>query len=187
MFHMSKKCGKNTGETFDLASYWQASYENWLGYKIFILLVLALISYSFLQITSGNYTWKWKGTSPREFFKLSKKSLPHGCFHNLATFCKWFSGKNKGKKQQNYKKLKKIWYFNVINIAECWCEVGSTSEVSVINESSSMQLLVALFFQMVVWFMDNLLCLCDVWKGRSYVNTNVSVSSIFNNGHFYLK
>ena len=38
-----------------------------------------------------------------------------------------------------------------------------------------------------VWLMDNLLCLCDVWKGRSYVNSNVSVSSIFNNGQFYLK
>ena len=35
--------------------------------------------------------------------------------------------------------------------------------------------------------MDNLLCLCDVWKGRSYVNSNVSVFSTFNNGQFYLK
>ena len=35
--------------------------------------------------------------------------------------------------------------------------------------------------------MDNLLCLFDVWKGRSYVNANVSVSSISNNGQFYLK
>ena len=36
-----------------------------------------------------------------------------------------------------------------------------------------------------VWLIDNLLCLCDVWKGRSYVNSNVSVSSIFSNGQFY--
>ena len=35
--------------------------------------------------------------------------------------------------------------------------------------------------------MDNLLCLCNMWKGRSYTNENVSVSSIFNNGQFYLK
>ena len=28
-------------------------------------------------------------------------------------------------------------------------------------------------------FMDNFQCLCDVWKGRSYVNANVTVSSIF--------
>ena len=38
-----------------------------------------------------------------------------------------------------------------------------------------------------VWLMDNLLCLCDVWKGPSYVKSNVSVSSIFNEGHFYIK
>ena len=95
--------------------------------------------------------WKWKGTSTRDFFKLSKKNLPHGCFHNLATFCKWFSGKNKGKKQQHYKKFKQIWYFNVINIAECWCEIDCTSEGSVINQSSSMQLPVATFFQMALF------------------------------------
>ena len=37
-----------------------------------------------------------------------------------------------------------------------------------------------------VWFMDNLLCLCDVLKRRSYVNVNVSVSSIFI-FEFYIK
>ena len=35
--------------------------------------------------------------------------------------------------------------------------------------------------------MDNLLSLCNVWKGRSYVDSNVSVSSIFSNGQFYIK
>ena len=38
-----------------------------------------------------------------------------------------------------------------------------------------------------VWFIDNLLCPCDLSKDRSYVNANVSVFSIFNNGQFYLK
>ena len=37
------------------------------------------------------------------------------------------------------------------------------------------------------WFMDKLLCLCDVWKGQSYVNVNLSISSIFSNSQFYLK
>ena len=41
MFHMSKKCGKNAGETF-------------------------------------SERYQYKETS------LSKKNLPHGCFHNLA-------------------------------------------------------------------------------------------------------
>ena len=39
-----------------------------------------------------------------------------------------------GVKQQHYKKLKQIRYFNIINIAECWCEIGCTSEGSVINQ-----------------------------------------------------
>ena len=38
-----------------------------------------------------------------------------------------------------------------------------------------------------VWFMDNLLCLCDVRKGRSYVNANVYIFSISSNGQSYLK
>ena len=38
-----------------------------------------------------------------------------------------------------------------------------------------------------VWFMDNLLCLCNVWKGWSYANADVSVWRIFINGQFYLK
>ena len=129
--------------------------------------------------------WKWRGTSSRDFFKLSKKNLLHGCFHNLATFCKWFSGKNKGEKQQHYKKLKQISYFNFINIAECWCEIGCTSEGLTKVQVRNFPLLH--FPDGSAWFMDNLLCLCDVWKGRSYVNANVSVSSIFSNGQFCLK
>ena len=35
--------------------------------------------------------------------------------------------------------------------------------------------------------MDNLLCLCNVWQGRPYVNANVCVSSILKKGQFYLK
>ena len=35
--------------------------------------------------------------------------------------------------------------------------------------------------------MKNLICICVMWKGQSYVNANVSVSSIFKNGQFFLK
>ena len=38
-----------------------------------------------------------------------------------------------------------------------------------------------------VWFMGNLVCLCDVPNGWSYLNIKVSVSSIFNCDHFYFK
>ena len=57
----------------------------------------------------------------------------------------------KGGKQQHYKKLKQIRYFNIINIAECWCEIGYTSEGSVINKSWSTQFPVALFSQMALF------------------------------------
>ena len=42
-------------------------------------------------------------------------------------------------------------------------------------------------FQVPKCFMDNALYLCNIWKGRSWVNANVSVSSIFNNDQFYLR
>ena len=120
--------------------YWH--YFITLSYKL--QLVTSQES-SHSSMLSQSCRWKWKGTSTRDFSKLSKKDLPHGCFHNLVTFCKWLSGKNKGKKQQRYKKLKQIWYFNVINIAECWYKIGCTSKGSVINQSSSTQLPVTTF------------------------------------------
>ena len=98
--------------------------------------------------------------------------------------------RTKGGKQQHYNKLKQIRYFNVINIAKCWCEIGCifcTSEGSVINQLTYAISGCYIFPDDSVWFMNNLVCLCDVWKGRSYLNANVSISSIFNNGQFYLK
>ena len=41
--------------------------------------------------------WKWKETSTRDFCRKLSEKNPDGCFQNLATFCKWFSGENKGK------------------------------------------------------------------------------------------
>ena len=35
--------------------------------------------------------------------------------------------------------------------------------------------------------MKNVICICNMWKGQSYVNANVSVSSIFKNCQFFLK
>ena len=58
--------------------------ETCFSYKIFILLVLALVYCSFLQVARGNFIasmflqiwrWKWKETSTRDFFKLSKKNV----------------------------------------------------------------------------------------------------------------
>ena len=62
-----------------------------------------------------------------------------------------FLVRTKGGKQQHYKKLKQIRYFNIVNIAECLCEIGCTSEGSVINQSWSTHLLVDTFFQMALF------------------------------------
>lgn len=65
-----------------------------------------------------NCWWKCKKKcSTRYFFQLSIKNIAHGCFHNHATFCEWFWGENKERKQQNYQKLWHITYFNIINMS----------------------------------------------------------------------
>ena len=57
---------------------------------------------------------------------------------------------NRGK-QKHYNKRKQIKYFNIINIAEWWCEIDCISEDSVINQSSSTQFLDATFSQMALF------------------------------------
>ena len=75
---------------------------------------------------------KWEQTS-RDFFKLLKKNIPHGCFQNPATFCKWFSGETKERLTATFQNLKEIRYFNIINIAGCWWGFQSTTKVQVHN------------------------------------------------------
>ena len=84
----------------------QASEETCFSYKIFILVVLELVYYSFLEVKGGNLIAKLpfgyvfakllvkieRNFSQRFFFKLSKKNLSQGCLHNLTPFCKWFAG-----------------------------------------------------------------------------------------------
>ena len=52
--------------------------------------------------------------------------------------------------QLSCEKLKQIRYFDIINIAECLCEIGCISEGSVINQSWSKQVPVAAFSQMAL-------------------------------------
>ena len=118
--------------------------------------------------------------SCRWSFKLSKGISPMDAFiifqlsRRARLRRKWFSGENKGRKKQHYKKRKQIRYFIIINTAECWYIIGCTSEGSVRSTDGSLL------------FMNNLVCLCDVWKGRPYVNAKASLSSIFNIGQSYL-
>ena len=66
-------------------------------------------------------------------FKLSKKICPIDVSINLQLSTDDFQVTTKGGKQQHYKKLKQIRYFNIINIVECWYEIGCTADGSVIN------------------------------------------------------
>ena len=81
-------------------------------------------------------------------------------------------GRKQGQENKHYNKRKQIRYFNIINIAERWCEIGCTSKTSIINQSWSMQFRLAIFFWMTL---------------LDYINANVSVSLIFKNSQFYLK
>ena len=66
---------------------------------------------------------------------------------------------------------------NIHYIAECWCKIDCTSEGSKLNYA---------IYRCNI-FPDGSVCLCHMWKGQSYVNGNVSVPSIFNSGHLFLK
>ena len=114
----------------------------------------------FLQSCRG----KWKETSTSNF---SKKNLPMDVF---IWFSNGFKARTKVGKQERYKKLKQIRYFKVyqhclvlmrnrmyfrgfchfIIIAEWWCEIGCTSEGSVINQCWSKQFPVTIFSRMAL-------------------------------------
>ena len=42
-------------------------------------------------------------------------------------------GRKQGQENKHYNKRKQIRYFNIINIAERWCEIGCTSKTSITN------------------------------------------------------
>ena len=83
--------------------------------------------------------WKWKETSTRYFFKLSKEISTMDVFIILQVSTNDFRVRIKGGRQQYYKKPKQIRCFNVINIAECWWEIFCTSKESIVNQSCSTQ------------------------------------------------
>ena len=95
-------------------------------------------------------------------------------------------------KQHCYKKRKHIRYLNIFNIINI-STLLSADAISAILLSVPWTKVEIPNFSLLhflggsAWLMKNSLCLCDARKGRSYVNSNVSVSSIFNNGQFYLK
>ena len=65
--------------------------------------------------------------------KFLWKSLPLGCSHNLQLsrserlHHKRFQLRTNRGKEHHFNKLKPIKYFDIINIAKCWCEIGCIS------------------------------------------------------------
>ena len=64
---------------------------------------------------------------------------------------KWFSDENTERETTSLQETKADQILNILNIAECWCEIGYTSKGSIINESWSTQFPVDTFFQMVLF------------------------------------
>ena len=53
-------------------------------------------------------------------------------YRSIASPTNAFRVRAKGGKQQHYKKLKQIRYYNIANIAECLCKIGCTSKSVVV-------------------------------------------------------
>ena len=104
-----------------------------------------------------------------------------------------FRVRTKRAKQHYYMKRKQIRYLNIFNIINILKLLGAGAKSAILLRVPSLTKVEVRNFSLLIfpdgsfWLVDNLLCLCDLWKGRSYVNSNVSVHSIFNNGQFYLK
>ena len=95
--------------------------------------------------------WKWKETFTSDFLSYQRIISPMDVFIILQLSVNDFRVRTKGRKQQNYKKLKQTRYFNNIYIAECWCEIGCTSEGSAMGQSWRTQFPVAAFSQMALF------------------------------------
>ena len=91
--------------------------------------------------------WKWKETSIKDFLHYQKRIYPMDVFIIMQLSVNDFRVRKMGRKQQHCKKLKQIRYFNITNITEYWCEIGCTSEGSIINRSWITQYLLAIFSQ----------------------------------------
>ena len=96
-------------------------------------------------------------------------------------------------KQHYYKKRKQTIYLNIFNIINILTQLSADAKSAVLLRVPSLTKVEVRNFLLLHfprWF-----CLVNGQfamslqrvKVRSYVNSNVSVSSIFNNGQFYLK
>ena len=104
-----------------------------------------------------------------------------------------FRVRTKKGKQCYYKKRKQRRYLNIFNIINILTLLSADVGWATLLRVPSLTKVEVRNFPLLhfprgsVWLIDNLQCLWDVWKSRSYANSNVSVSLVFSNGQFYLK
>ena len=141
--------------------------------------------------------WKWKETSTRDFFKLSKKNLLHGCFHifqfsrSVPLRHKWFYGWEQ--REENINITRNASRSDVLTLltlpsanvkSTVLLRVPSLIKVEELNlRNSCSYIFTDGSVGSWLWFDSWATFKCQ-W---SYINANVSVSLIFNNTHFYLK
>ena len=141
---------------------------------------------------------KWKFC--RKLFLSYQKWIPPWIFSWSCNFLQVsasaandFPGRTKRGKQHYYKKRQQIRYPNIFNIISIFTLLSIDAKLAIrLRVPSLTKLKYAIshcyiFSDASVWLMDNLLCLCDMWKDWPYVNSTITVSSIFNNVQLYRK
>ena len=114
---------------------------------------------------------------------------PMDVFIILQLFANDFQVRTKGQKKQHYKKLSQSDISTLLTLLNAHAKSAVLLRVLPLTKDEIGNIPLLNFpkcFQIPKWFMDNLLCLCHVGKSRSFINASVSVSSIFNNGQFYI-
>ena len=96
---------------------------------------LELADFKILKLQLQSCRWNGKKLLPEIFFlSYQKRISPMNVFIVLQLPIDDFRVRTMGGKPQHYMKLKQIRYFDIINIAECWCKIDSTFEGSVISQ-----------------------------------------------------
>ena len=133
--------------------------------------------------------WKRRGTSTRDL-SYQKRVSPMDVVIIFQLSADGVRVGTKGRKQKYYKKLKQSDISTLLTLLNADAKSAVLLRVPSLTKVELRNISLLHFpncFQIPKQFMDNFLCLCDLWKGRSYLNVNVPVCLICNNGHFYRK
>ena len=122
----------------------------------------------------------------RWFFSVTKKEYPPRIFSKSCNFLQMIFGWEQ--REANNIIARNSSASDILTyIADCWCKISCTNEGSVINQSCSTQFPVATFPRWLC-LVHGQLAISPRRVKRSFIRKcQFSLSSIFNNGQFYLK